>query len=509
MPLLSDRFAVVLLLGAIPLFFIGSYPAAFAYLAAFNAAAVGFWAWDRTQVDVALLAAAREHREQWILDRPERVVLQLTSTSGFPMTVDVREALPATVDMAHLTEYEPPPVREADLTGAAEIAIAALGVGLPGGGDPQRLPVPVRRLEPELPDLPEDDDTATLPVLLPHPTALVPQRLELAPHQTVRLAYQLTPTVRGPLDLGRVTVRVHGPLGLAWRQKTFEVGQVVEVVPQLPLPAKLGSVEARPDAGDAGMTSSRVKGSGVELESLREYVPGDEFRKISWKATARRGRTMVKETVQEISQQVVVLLDVGRRMGIPVGESDTRTLRLDLALDATLLIGRAALQQGDKVGLWTFAEDVRSFLKPSRGRKQWVSMGHTLQRIIPNQAPSDYVAVATHLLTMVKRRSLVVLLTEPPLGSELAGMGQAMSLLGARHRLVVMSMQDPVLLAGAEPTGDRRDTAVRRSAAADILAQRRAAVTELQRTGVTVLDVPPADLTLQFLQRMIKASRRR
>ena len=505
---MTDRLAVVMLLGAIPLFFIGSYPAAFVYLAAYNTGVLSAWVWDRKQVDLALLAAAREHKEQWILDRPERVVLQLTSTSGFPTTVDVREALPSTVDMPLLIESDPPPVREADLTGAAEVAIAALGVGLPGGGDPERLPVPVRRLEPELPDLIEED--ATVPaVRLRHPTALVPQRLQLAPYQTVRLSYQLTPTVRGPLNLGRVTVRVYGPLGLAWRQHTFEVGQVVEVVPALPLAAKLGSVEARPNLGDAGMTSSRVKGSGVELESLREYVPGDEFRKISWKATARRGRTMVKETVQEISQQVVVLLDVGRRMGIPVGEGDTRRLRLDLALDATLLVGRAALQQGDRVGLWTFAEDVRTFLKPARGHKQWIQIGQTLQRIIPNEAPSDYVSAATHMLSTVKRRSLVILLTEPPLGGELEGMRQSIGLMGSKHRLVVMSMQDPVLLAGAEPTGDRRETAVRRSAAADILAQRRAAVTELSRTGVTVLDVPPAELTLQYLQRMLKVAGRR
>lgn len=504
---MTDRLALLLLLGSIPLFFIGSYPAAFAYLAAYNTVVLGCWAWDRSQVNLALLAAAREHKDQWILDRPERVVLQLTSTSGFPLTVDVRESLPSSVDVAQLPS-EPPPVREADLTTAGEIAIAALGVGLPGGGDPERLPVPARRLEPELPEI-VDEKIEVPQVALTHPTSLVPQRLELQAHQTVRLAYQLTPTVRGPLDLGRVTVRVHGPLGLAWQQRTFEVGSPVEVVPALPLPAKLGNVEARPDAGESGMTSSRVKGSGLELESLREYVPGDEFRKISWKATARRGRTMVKETVQEISQQVVLLLDTGRRMGIPVGEGDSRTLRLDLALDATLLIARAALQQGDKVGLWTFGEDVKTYFKPSRGKKCWVNIGQTLQRIIPNQSPSDYLKCASHLSTIVRRRSLVILITEPPLGSELEPMRQALALLGAKHRLVVMSMQDPVLLHGAEPSNDRRDTAVRRSAAADILAQRRASVTELSRTGVTVLDVPPAELTLQYLQRMLKVTSRR
>jgi uncharacterized protein (DUF58 family) len=502
---MTERFAILLMLGAIPLFFVGSYPAAFAYLAAFNAVAWSAWAWDRAQIKQELLAAARDHKQQWILDQPQGVVLQLTSTSGFAMTVDVRESLPATVKTGVLETAEPA-VREADFTGAAEVALVALGVGLPGGGDPERLPVPRRKLEPEFPLVPTEHESAPT-VRLKHPTSLVPQRIDMQPHQTVRLEYALTPTVRGELNLGTLTLRMFGPLGLAFSQRTIDVGKLVEVVPALPISGALGAVEARP-GGDAGSISSRVKGSGVELESLREYVAGDEFRKISWKATARRGRTMVKETVQEVSQQVVVLMDVGRRMFVSVGGRGEEALRADLAMDASLLICRAALQQGDKVGFWSFADTVRTFLKPGRGRKQWVQIGQTLQRVQPNQSPTDYVAAVNHLLTIVRRRSLVILITEPPLGRELESMKQAVGLVGLKHRSLVLCLQDPQLAEGADPTADRRDVALRRSAAADILAQRRAAVTELGRSGVMVLDVPPAELTLPYLQKMLKLTKR-
>src|SRR5439155_2548868 len=117
-----------------------------------------------------------------------------------------------------------------------------------------------------------------------------------------------------------------------------------------------------------GLKQARRRGKGTEFESLREYLPGDEFRDISWKASARRG-TLVTQTWQvERSQNVMLLVESGRMMsaeaalaGVP---PDRWLLKLDHTVHAALVLAQAAALKEDRVGLLAFAEDVKSFLPP-------------------------------------------------------------------------------------------------------------------------------------------------
>ena len=127
------------------------------------------------------------------------------------------------------------------------------------------------------------------------------------------LTYHVRPPRRGDATFGDLYVRVHGPLGLmrrAVRQRGLR--QAVRVYPNLrelrryDLLVRRG-LEARPPADRFASP-----GASTEFERVREYLPDDEFRRINWKATARRGQPMVNQFEAERSQNLVMLLDAGR-----------------------------------------------------------------------------------------------------------------------------------------------------------------------------------------------------
>ena len=102
-------------------------------------------------------------------------------------------------------------------------------------------------------------------------------------------------------------------------------------------------------AGELGVRRRPRRGEGLEFHQLREYRQGDSLRQIDWKATARLRRAISREYEDERDQQIVFLLDCGRRMHA----RDDALSHFDHALDAVLLLAHVALRQGDAVGLLT------------------------------------------------------------------------------------------------------------------------------------------------------------
>ena len=109
-----------------------------------------------------------------------------------------------------------------------------------------------------------------------------------------------------------------------------------------------------------------MRGLGTEFESLREYAEGDDFRKMDWKASARRGKLIVRQYEQERNQCVIICLDVGRAEPSEVNGVS----KLDHALDACLMLMHAAAASGDFVGLLMDADHVKRYIPPRKGRNQ-------------------------------------------------------------------------------------------------------------------------------------------
>src|SRR5213595_1766124 len=117
-------------------------------------------------------------------------------------------------------------------------------------------------------------------------------------------------------------------------------------------------------AGFAGDYHSAFHGRGIEFSQVREYMPGDDIRSIDWNVTARSGVPHVKEFIEERDLTIMVALDVSGSMAF--GSIDWR--KIDIGAELAAVFAFSAVQNSDRVGLLLFADGVRTFLPPRRGR---------------------------------------------------------------------------------------------------------------------------------------------
>ncbi len=290
------------------------------------------------------------------------------------------------------------------------------------------------------------------------------------------LSYSLTPPTRGDLRLGDVHLRLVGPLGLCARQVKVPAARSVKVYPDLTALTREALALAVASDAPAERTLRR-SAEGREFESLREYRTGDDYRTVDWKASARRGRTMVRVYQPERNQPVLLLLDCGRHMA---GRVDGRR-KLDHAVDAALRLAKVSLDAGDMVGVLAFASDVRAFLPPRKGHEHLRLLTESLYRAEAALEESDYGRAYDFAFARSSRRSLVVLFTDL-VDPDASGTLLARTLaLRPRHLPVVASLLDEDLQAAATHVPDSAQDAYARQAAARL-------EQDYQRTAITLRD---------------------
>ncbi|HEX6507716.1 MAG TPA: DUF58 domain-containing protein, partial [Chloroflexota bacterium] len=219
------------------------------------------------------------------------------------------------------------------------------------------------------------------------------------PAEETTLRYRVTPVHRGDYALGPLTARYLGPLGLAWRQRSYDLGSCVQVYPDLRVIRTYEMLLRRGHLHEIGLHASRRWGMGTEFERLREYTTDDEFRRINWPATARRHKPIAVDYETERSQNVVLALDAGRLMGVEIapreGEDEIpvggRMLtRLDYAVNASLLQAFVAAQYGDRTGLLVFSDHVTRFAPPRSGRGQFLALTDMLYDVQAEPVEADF-----------------------------------------------------------------------------------------------------------------------
>ncbi|MFZ5951118.1 MAG: DUF58 domain-containing protein, partial [Candidatus Rifleibacteriota bacterium] len=178
------------------------------------------------------------------------------------------------------------------------------------------------------------------------------------------ISYEIVPLRRGAFYFNRTVVRYRGLLELVVFQESYGEVTRVEVYPDITSISRFDLLMKRSHLMEIGLISERRRGSGTDFESLREYVKGDEFRKIDWKASARRNKLITREFQSEVNQSIMVLVDCSRSMGAVV---DQITM-LDHAANGALLLGHQVLKKGDKIGLLTFSDTPHQMLPPGRGK---------------------------------------------------------------------------------------------------------------------------------------------
>jgi len=323
--------------------------------------------------------------------------------------------------------------------------------------------------------------------------------VDLDPGETATIETTLTPTRRGDRPAVRVSIRSHGPLGLAFRQTTRRRADRITppwTLRALPpftsrrfLPEKLSRLRVID-----GQVLTRGRGQGTEFDSLRDYVTGDDVRSIDWRGTARRERLVVKTWRPERDRRVLCVLDTGRTSagritGLAGGNGDAGEPRLDSAIDAALLLAALASHADDRVDLLAVDTVTHASVSSSGKRTLLPKLTDAMAPLQPSLVETDFGRVVSEVLSIERKRALVVLFTTLDPGALGEGLLPVLPQLVARHTVIVAAVHDPALDALATSRGGAA-TLHTAAAAERALAELRRVRSALSRYGVHVVDAP-------------------
>lgn len=325
----------------------------------------------------------------------------------------------------------------------------------------------------------------------------LPQAVRIPAHGFAEIDYRLRPLERGDTRFGLVEVQLDSPLRLWQRSRLLGAAQEVKVYPNFAEVAKYTLFATDNRLSQIGIKKHRRRGEGLSFHQLRDYRAGDALRQIDWKATARLQRLISREYQDERDQQVVFLIDCGRRM---LAKDDALS-HFDHALNAVLLLSYVALRQGDAVGFFAFAGPQR-FLPPRKGALTINTVLNNVYDLQPTTHASDYALAASELIKRLKKRSLVVLVTNLR-DEDAEELRPAIALLRQRHLVVLASLQEAVLNQVVQQPVQDFDQALRMAATDIYLEQRRQAHQVLKNFGVMMLDVEPAQLPVALVNRYL------
>ncbi|MBI5953195.1 MAG: DUF58 domain-containing protein [Chloroflexi bacterium] len=323
---------------------------------------------------------------------------------------------------------------------------------------------------------------------------------KVLPMETWQGTYHLQPLRRGDYQFGDITLRWLGPLKLVIRQGKVKAAGPVKVYPNLMDVRKYDLLLRRNRLQEIGLRNTRMFGDGTEFERLREYLPDDEYRRINWKATARRHRPVTAQYQTERSQSVMAVLDTGRMMQSPVAD----IAKLDYAVNAVLLLGYVATGKGDRVGVMSFADDVLHYLAPRQGRGQFYRMLEVLYGVDAQQVEPNYRKALTYLAVKQRRRALIVIFTDLSSGASMDSLVAQVSLLARTSLPLVVTISDPDVHKASEQRPHDSLSMYQRAIAAQMLDERRIVLDTLRKRGILTLDVPANQLSIAVINRYLE-----
>ena len=328
--------------------------------------------------------------------------------------------------------------------------------------------------------------------------------LTVGPREHGVIAYAARPHHRGTFSFGDIHLRLRGPLDLIERQGHVAATAPANVYPDLHEIRRYEVTLRRGLAYDAGQRRARVPGSGTVFERLREYLPDDDPRSISWTATARRGKPITVEYETERQQRILILLDAGRMMSSTLAG----LTKLDHAVNTALMLSYVAIAKGDEVGLLGFADTVRSYALPRRGRKQFLRLTEELRRLEVTPTEPDYRAAFEFLRARTARRALVVLFTDLVDDEASRALVAAVTRLAGNNLVLCCLLADPQLAEVASKVPSSTTELYERVVAEDVQEARARALAILRRRGVHTIDVPAERLTVATIQRYLELKSR-
>ncbi|MBZ5667081.1 MAG: DUF58 domain-containing protein [Acidobacteriia bacterium] len=329
-------------------------------------------------------------------------------------------------------------------------------------------------------------------------------RVIVPARSTESVAQKFIPGERGDIPLGKVYLRYRSAFDMAERWAVADLQQTVRVYPNFEHAGKHSVYLARSRQIELQMRLMRLRGSGSDFESLREYREGDEVRNICWTASARRGKAVTKTFRVERSQAVWLVLDCGRLMR-------TRSegySKLDCSVDAALCVSQLALYSGDRVGLLAYGRALNQRVLPGRGAAQLRQLVEQLA-VVRTEAPeADHIRAAATLLSLQKQRGLIIWITDLAETAMTPEVIDAAGQLLSRHLVIFIVIAQPEVKRQSAIAPDTPQQMYETVAAQEMVFRRELLLGRLREHGALCLEVAPHQLSAAVLNQYLSVKER-
>lgn len=326
----------------------------------------------------------------------------------------------------------------------------------------------------------------------------------IGPHLKETLEYEVIPKKRGAFTFGKVHIRCEGQLKLCKKQFNVDLSKEYKVYPNLKDLRKHKLAAYNSIIHKDGRKEMKLLARGTEFESLREYVYGDEYRKINWKATARENKPIINQYEPEKNQHVYVMIDSGRPMSYSIrGHS-----KLDIAINTGLLLCDIVNQNGDQSGLVAFSTEIHGFIPPGKGSAHRNSIMEALYHIEHTKSTSNYEDTFFFFKGKERRRSLICLFTDFDTIEEAEDMMKVLPAISKNNIIIVVLIKDEKLEKLAKIPVKNEEDAYTKSIAIEMLDDRKKLINMLNTKGIMCMECEPENIASDVINKYIYVKNR-
>lgn len=318
------------------------------------------------------------------------------------------------------------------------------------------------------------------------------------------IEYDVHPVKRGEYNFGAVNVFIKSPIGFVQKRFRFSQDMMVPVYPSFMQMRKYELLAISNRLTDAGIKKIRRRGNNAEFEQIKEYVGGDDYRTINWKATARKNKMMINQYQDEKSQQVYSVIDMGRVMRMPFEGLSL----LDYAINSSLVISNIAMLKQDKAGIVTFSHKVQSVLTADRRNAQLQKILELLYNQKTGYLESDFENLFINVKTKITQRSLLLLYTNFESLSGLQRQLKYLRRIAKDHLLVVIFFENTELKAFIDQPAVTTEEVYAKTIAEKLAYEKKLIVKELEKYGIQSILTAPQKLSVNTINKYVELKSR-
>ncbi len=325
----------------------------------------------------------------------------------------------------------------------------------------------------------------------------------LLPNHSKQIDYTVTPKDRGEYEFGDVFAFSSVFLHLVQRKFIVKASQTVAVHPSI-LQMKKMELKVFAKTAMTGIKKIRRLGHNNEFEQIKNYVQGDDFRTVNWKATSRRNELMVNQYQDERAQNVYSIIDKSRTMRMPFNEL---TL-LDYAINSTLAFSNIVLRKGDKVGLITYSDKLGSKLAAERQAKQLQKIMQLLYNQKTKFLEANFELLYHSIRNHIKGRSLIMLYTNIETEYSLKRILPYLKRINQKHVLVVIFFENTEVEKEIHVEPKNIEEIYLKTFAEKYHMDKKRVAIELKKSGIQTILTKPENLSIDTINKYLELKSR-